>query len=68
MIKDLSEWQSVHYSTRKIPIILTDPREGIVASTSSLVKDKGGAIIILRSLNDDKEMKHWAISEDLIPK
>ncbi len=68
VLKELSEWQRVIYNTRKLPIMFTDPREGIIASTSSLVKDKGGAIVILRTLNDDKEMKHWSISEDMIPK
>ena len=68
MLKELSEWQRVIYSTRKIPIMFAAPREGIIASTSSLVKDRGGAIVILRSLNNDNELKHWSITEDLIPK
>ena len=68
VLKELSEWQRVIYSTRKIPIMLTAPREGIIASTSSLVKDKGGAIVILRTLNDDKDLNNWSITKDLLPK
>jgi hypothetical protein len=48
--------------------MFTAPREGIIASTSSLVKDKGGAIVILRTLNDDKDLNNWSITKDLLPK
>jgi hypothetical protein len=60
-----SQFRKTIHMHREMPFPLSD-REFIVCSTSLLVKERKGAMILIRSANDDRK-KHWEISESILP-
>lgn len=66
IIHKLSEWRKVVYVNRKMPFFI-DTREAIVCATSYLVPERKGAMVMIRSM-DDQRKQSWNITDDIIPK